>query len=71
MFRCSGGGNAAGMPDIPEKRQSIRPPRSFLLVILAVLVVMTAVWFAVSAAVKSGGEDCPAKGENVTIERCR
>ena len=59
------------MPNMPEKRQSIRPPRSFIFVLVAMLVVMAAVWFAVSAAVKSGGEDCPAQGENVAIERCR
>ncbi len=51
------------MPDLPEKKQSIRSPRSLLLAALAALVVLVAVWFAVSAAVSWGGDDCPTKPE--------
>jgi hypothetical protein len=42
-----------------------------VLVAAAVIVVaLVAVWFAVGAAVGSGGDDCPAK-TNETAERCR
>jgi hypothetical protein len=55
---------------LPEKHQSIAPTRRVLLGVLGVCVVLAAVWFAVSAAVNAGEEDCPAGG-NSTIERCR
>jgi hypothetical protein len=59
------------MPELPEKRQSVSPDRRVLLAVLGVAVVLAAVWFSVSAAVSGGGEDCPARGPNSTIERCR
>jgi hypothetical protein len=55
---------------LPEKHQSVVPPRRVLLGVVGVVVVLAAVWFAVSAAVSSGGQDCPASG-NSTAERCR
>jgi hypothetical protein len=55
---------------LPEKHQSVAPTKRILLGVLGVFVVLTAVWFAVSAAVNAGGEDCPASG-NSTAERCR
>ncbi len=63
----------AGMPEIPEmpeKRQSIRPPRSVLIAALVALAALAVVWFAVSAAVQAGGEDCPARA-NATTANCR
>jgi hypothetical protein len=35
-----------------------------------IVIALAAVWFAVGAAVGSGGDDCPAEG-NATGERCR
>lgn len=57
-----GGGHFRCMPELPEKKLSIGPPRSLLLTALA-LVVLVAVWFAVSAAVGWGGDDRPTKPE--------
>jgi hypothetical protein len=48
------------MPEIPEKRQSIRPPRRVLLAGLLALVALVAVLVAVTAALHSGNDDCPA-----------
>ena len=59
------------MSALPDKHQSIRPPRWFLLAIVAMLVVMGVVWSTVTVAVRSGGEDCASKGETVTTARCR
>jgi len=58
------------MPTIPEKRQRIRPPLAVIVVALVAVLALGAVWFAVSAAVSSGGDDCPAR-TNATTERCR
>jgi hypothetical protein len=59
------------MPEVPEARQSIRPDRGIVIGLVAVLVVMAVVWFAVSAAMGSGGQDCPAKARNTAESRCR
>ena len=60
------------MSGIPEKRQSIRPPRRMLLVVCLILVAMAAVWFAVTTAVQAGGEDCPAERESGAVSnQCR
>ena len=58
------------MPGIPQKRQSVRPPTAVIVAAAVIAVAMIAVWFAVGAAVGSGGDDCPARG-NETAERCR
>jgi len=58
------------MRQIPEKRQSVRPPLRVVLVALVLLAALGVVWFAVSAAVHQGGEDCPAQRQSTT-ERCR
>ena len=60
------------MPELPEQKQSIRPPRALVFVALAALVVLAAVWFAVSTAVGNGGDDCAARQESgVAGDRCR
>jgi hypothetical protein len=64
------GGQATGMPGIPQQRQSLRPPVPVLVAAAVIAVALVAVWFAVGAAVGSGGDDCPAKGTE-TAERCR
>jgi len=58
------------MPGIPQKRQSVRPQLPVLVAAALIVVALVAVWFAVGAAVGSGGDDCPAEG-NATGERCR
>jgi len=63
-------GEPTAMQHIPEKRQSVRPPLRVLLVALVLLAALGVVWFAVSAAVHQGGEDCPAQRQSTT-ERCR
>jgi hypothetical protein len=42
-----------------------------LVAALLILVALVAVWFAVSAAVGSGGDDCPAAESQETGDRCR
>ena len=60
------------MPGIPEKRQSVRPSRRVLLGVLLIVVTLAAVWFAVTAAVQGGGEDCPAERETGAVsDQCR
>jgi hypothetical protein len=56
------------MPGVPEKRQSVRPPRRLLWAGLLVLAVLAVVWFAVATATQ---EDCPAQRESGAVsERC-
>lgn len=60
------------IPPVPEKRQSIRPPLAALLGILGVALVLAVVWLSVSAAVTSGGEDCPMQRESgAAADSCR
>ena len=49
------------MPEIPAKRQSIRPRLPVLLGAVGTLVVMAVIWFAVTWAVDAGGQDCASK----------
>ena len=51
------------MPEIPEKKQSVRPPRTILFAALAALALLVVVWVAVSTAVGWGGDDCATKPE--------
>jgi hypothetical protein len=60
------------MPEIPEKRQSIRPRLPVLLGALGTVLVMAVIWFAVTWAVGAGGEDCASKPANgAASDRCR
>jgi hypothetical protein len=64
--RASGKGR--GMPEFPEKRQSVRPPRRLLWAALVALAVLAAVWFAVAAATN---EECPAERQTGAVSgRC-
>lgn len=59
------------MRQLPEKRQSIRPDVSVLIGGLLIVVVLAAVWFAVTAAIEGGGGDCPAQRESGAVsDRC-
>lgn len=50
----------------------MRPPRSILLAIVGVFVIMGIVWLVVSLAVASGGQDCPVEGTpGAVAENCR
>jgi hypothetical protein len=62
----------AGMPEIPQKRQSIRPPVRLLLVGLAALLVLVVVWIAVSAALNRGSDDgcAPQTNKGAVSDRC-
>lgn len=62
------------MEHAPEKHQSIRPSRGFVIGGLAMLLMFAAVWFAVTAAVDYGGSSCPSTQENASSavpDRCR
>ena len=62
------------MPDIhmPEKRQSVRPRLPVLLGVIATLLIMALVWFAVTWAVGAGGEGCASKpSSGASSDRCR
>ena len=70
-FGAGRGGDGDSVPELPEKRQSVRPNRSVLVGALLIAVVLAAVWFAVSAAVEAGGEDCPAQREQGAVsDKC-
>ncbi len=57
---------------LPEQRQSVRPTLPVLIGIVATLVVMAIIWFAVSWAVGSAGQDCASKPDKgVANENCR
>jgi hypothetical protein len=52
---------------IPEKRQSIMPPRALWFGLAVVAVVMTIVWVALSS---SGGQDCPTAKTDQSSVNC-
>ncbi len=60
------------MPELPEKRQSIRPGLPVILGAAATLVIMAIIWFAVTWAVGSGGQDCASQpSSGASADRCR
>jgi hypothetical protein len=60
------------MPEMPEKRQSIRPGLPVVLGALGVLVIMAIVWLAVTWAVGSGGQSCQSRpNSGAAAHRCR
>lgn len=61
------------MDHVPDKHQSVAPPRSMLIGVLGLLLLFAAVWFGVSAAANYAGSDCPAtsKVKNMQPARCR
>ena len=60
------------MPEMPEKRQSVRPRLPVLLGAVGTLVVMALIWFAVTWAVDAGGQDCASKPRSgASSDRCR
>jgi hypothetical protein len=65
-------GHPGGMPEIPQKRQSIRPPVRLLLVGLAALLVLVVVWIAVSVALNRGSDDgcAPQTNKGAVSDRC-
>jgi hypothetical protein len=65
-------GDPLGMPELPEKRQSIRPGLPVILGALGVLLIMAVVWLAVTWAIGSGGQDCPSRpSSGAAADRCR
>ena len=72
VFRGRTVGEHLSVPDIPTKRQSIRPPRVLTYVGLATLLLFAVIWAAVTWAMGGGGESCPTKPESgAASERCR
>jgi hypothetical protein len=72
VFRSGTGGEHPSVPDIPTKRQSIRPPRVLIYVGLAALLLFAVIWGAVTWAIGGGGESCPTRPETgAASERCR
>ncbi|NUP32455.1 MAG: hypothetical protein HOU01_12135 [Streptomycetaceae bacterium] len=60
------------VPELPVKRQSIRPPRVLLLVVAAVLLLFAVIWGAVTWAVSDGKDSCPTRPPTgAASERCR
>jgi hypothetical protein len=72
VFRRRTGGEHLAVPTIPARRQSIRPPRVLISVVVAALLLFAVVWGAVTWAIGAGGESCPTNQETgAASERCR
>jgi hypothetical protein len=61
------------MDHVPDKHQSIAPPKSMLIGLLGLLLMFAAAWFGISTAANHAGSDCPASSEvaNMQPARCR
>jgi hypothetical protein len=57
--------------NVPAGRQSIAPPRSLLIALLAVLLLFGVIWGVVTIAVAHDGHGCPSTGKVATESRCR
>jgi hypothetical protein len=67
-FDAGASGKGRVMPEVPEKRQSVRPPRQLLLAALVALALLAAVWVAVAVATR---EECPADRQTGAVSgRC-
>ena len=66
-------GPADGNPrGVPTQRQSIRPPRPLILVLVAIMLLFGLIWGAVTLSVTSGGTSCPSQVQGGQHEdRCR
>ena len=55
----------------PSDGQSIAPPRSLVITLCMILVLMGVIWGVVTLAVAHGGHGCPSTGKVATESRCR
>ena len=57
---------------VPEQHQSVRPPRTMLLMVLAVILLAVVIAVGVGMAVSNGGDDCNSRGQQTTSsDSCR
>jgi hypothetical protein len=56
---------------VPERRQSIAPPRMIVIMIVAVVVLAGVIFAAVALSLRHGGEGCSSTGHLATESRCR
>jgi len=56
---------------IPERRQSIAPPRMMVIMLMTVVALIIVIWAAVALSVDHGGKACNSTGHTATETRCR
>jgi hypothetical protein len=56
---------------IPERRQSIAPPRMMVIMLMTVVALIIVIWGAVALSVDHGGKACNSTGHTATETRCR
>jgi hypothetical protein len=56
---------------IPERRQSIVPPRMIVIMLLTVVALIVVIWAVVALSVDHGGQACNSTGHTATESRCR
>jgi|tagenome__1003787_1003787.scaffolds.fasta_scaffold20196589_2 hypothetical protein len=56
---------------IPERRQSIAPPRMIVIMLLAVVTLIVVIAAAVVLSIDHGGQACNSTGPTATETRCR
>jgi hypothetical protein len=56
---------------IPERRQSIAPPRMMVIMLMVVVALIVVIGVAVALSVGHGGQACNSTGHTATETRCR
>jgi len=56
---------------IPQRRQSIAPPRMIVIMLLVVVALIVVIGVAVGLSVAHGGKACNSTGHTATETRCR
>jgi hypothetical protein len=56
---------------IPERRQSIAPPRMMVIMLMVIVALIVVIGGAVALSVDHGGQTCNSTGHTATETRCR
>ena len=56
---------------IPQRRQSIAPPRMMIIMLMTVVALIVVIGVAVGLSVAHGGKACNSTGHTATETRCR
>ncbi|HEX4700270.1 MAG TPA: hypothetical protein VH857_13045 [Actinomycetes bacterium] len=65
------GGHLPLSEHIPQRRQSIAPPRMMVIMLMTVLALIAVIGVAVGLSVAHGGKACNSSGHTATETRCR
>jgi len=64
-------GHVPVLEHLPQRRQSIAPPRMMVIMLLTVVALIVVIGVAVGLSVDHGGKACNSTGHTATETRCR